>query len=136
MACEAIRCNCRWTQDNHVDDPGCRNHSFGNAIDQLGAAFRNQRRFVVEIWRDRIFGTFAFRQEPVANSPRIQGVAKDSNGKPLPNQRIKLTIGGKAYSTMSDQTGHFAFFARNIPAGSASLLVANQPAQTVSIAAL
>ena len=93
-------------------------------------------RFVVEIWRDRIFGTYAFRQEPVVSSPRVQGLAKDSNGKPLPNQRIKLTIQGKTYSTMSDQAGHFAFFARNLPAGSASLLVANQPAQTVSIAAL
>ena len=33
-------------------------------------------RFVVEIWRDRIFGTYAFRQEPVSGTPRFQGLQK------------------------------------------------------------
>ena len=93
-------------------------------------------RFVVEIWRDRVFGTYAFRQEPVSSTARFQGVAKGADGKPLQNQRVKLTVQGKTYSTMTDQAGHFAFFARNIPAGTASLLVANQAAQAVSISAL
>jgi len=90
-------------------------------------------RFVVEIWRDRVFGTYAFRQEPVNSTARFQGIAKAADGKPLQNQRVKLTVQGKTYSTMTDQVGHFAFFPRNIPAGSASLLVANLATQTVSI---
>lgn len=90
-------------------------------------------RFVVEMWRDRVFGTYAFRQEPVSGSPRFQGIARGANGLPLKKQPVKLGTPGKTYSTITDQSGHFAFFARNIPAGNASLAIANQAPKTVRI---
>jgi hypothetical protein len=92
-------------------------------------------RFVVELWRDRVFGTYAFRQEPVSGSPRFKGIAKAANGLPLQKQPVKLTTRGRTYSTITDKAGHFAFFARDIPAGKASLVIGNQAAQTISIAA-
>jgi hypothetical protein len=93
------------------------------------------QRFVVELWRDRVFGTYAFRQEPVSGSPRFQGIAKTADGLPLQKQPVKLTLQGRTYSTTTDQAGHFAFFARNISPGKAALVIGNQPAQTVLIAA-
>jgi hypothetical protein len=93
-------------------------------------------RFVVEVWRDRLFGTFAFRQEPVSSSARLQGVAKGPDGKPLIKQSAKLTAGGRTYFTVTDEAGHYAFFARNIPAGQASLSIGNQPQNTVLVATL
>ena len=93
-------------------------------------------RFVVELWRDRVFGTYAFRQEPVSGSPRFQGVATGANGLPLQKTTVKLTAGGKTYFATTDQTGHFAFFARNIPSGEASVAIGKQPPRNVSIGAL
>ena len=92
-------------------------------------------RFVVELWRDRLFGTFAFRQEPVNPTPRLQGIAKAADGSPLKNQAVKLVVNGKTYSALSDKNGHYAFYARKIPAGTASLQVAHQAPKTVTIAA-
>jgi hypothetical protein len=93
-------------------------------------------RFVVEVWRDRLFGTFAFRQEPVSSSARLQGIAKGPDGKPLVKQSVKLTAGGKTYVTVTDQAGRYAFFARDIPAGQASLSIGNLPPNAVLVAAL
>ena len=90
-------------------------------------------RFVVEVWRDRVFGTYAFRQQPVSISPRFQGIARGAKGLPLQEQPVKLATKGRTYSTITDQSGHFAFFARNIPAGNASLVIANQAPKTVRI---
>jgi len=90
-------------------------------------------RFVVSMWRDRIFGTYAFTQEPVSATARIKGVAKGADGLPLKQQRVQLQTPGKIYSTITDEAGRFAFFAQSIVPGKATLLIPNQTPQSISI---
>jgi hypothetical protein len=85
------------------------------------------------MWRDRIFGTYAFTQEPVSSTARFKGVAKGADGLPLKRQRVQLKTPGKIYSTTTDEAGHFAFFAQSIVPGKATLLIPNQTPQSISI---
>jgi hypothetical protein len=87
-----------------------------------------QDHFVVNIWYDNLFGTFAFQQSPLSSSARFQGAGA------TPGQHVTLTAGGKVFRTVADKSGKFGFWAPTIPAGAAKLAIGSQPAKTVAVA--
>jgi hypothetical protein len=84
--------------------------------------------FVVTLWYDALFGTFAFQSNPPAPAPRLKG-----NGA-KPGQSVKLVIGGRVFTTVADKHGAYRFFARNIPAGHGMLTIGHGPAKPVKVA--
>ena len=87
-----------------------------------------QDHFVVNVWYDNLFGTFAFQQGQPSLTPRFQG-----SGVP-PAQHVTLTAGGKVFRTVADPKGQFVFRASTIPAGAAVLAIGSQPGKPVTIA--
>ena len=68
-------------------------------------------QFVVAIWDDQVFGTYAFQQLPPASKPLLQGTGAK------PGEIITLVAGGKRFNTVADSSGEYAFFAPTIPTG-------------------
>lgn len=93
------------------------------------------RRFAVELWLDRVFGTVAFRQAQVCDRPRFEGVARRPEGDPWPGQWVALSAEGRSYCTVAGRGGRFAFFSASLPAGKASLEVGDEPGRTVFVGA-
>ncbi|MGH7120855.1 MAG: hypothetical protein ACREFP_18025 [Acetobacteraceae bacterium] len=67
-------------------------------VDAVLASDPNDR-FVVTVWYDRVFGTFAFRSVPPSPSARLTG------GGAKPEGTITLTAGGRTYHTIADAAG-------------------------------
>lgn len=88
--------------------------------------------FVFNLWFDNLFGTYACQVVPKNNTACLQGGAGGSM-LAKPHEEVKLVAQGKAFSTVADAEGKFAFFASNIPMGTAELMIGDRPAQTVSI---
>jgi hypothetical protein len=85
--------------------------------------------FVVTIWYDRLFGTWAFQQGQVAAEAIVSG-----SGSP-PGQIVKLRTGNRTYVTIADRKGNYVFKARSIPEGAVSLTVGNEQATTINVTA-
>jgi hypothetical protein len=83
--------------------------------------------FVVTIWYDQLFGTWAFQQNTVATSPIVAGNGAAAGAK------VQLAIAGRTYVTVASATGRYVFRAASIPNGKATLKVGNQAAKSVSI---
>lgn len=83
--------------------------------------------FVVNVWYDNLFGTFAFQQSTPSATPLLQGSGA------TPGQVVTLTAGTKIFRTVADQTGKYAFSAPTIPAGSAMLSMGTQAPKSVQI---
>lgn len=74
--------------------------------------------YAVEIYQDRVFGSFAFRAAPqLATLARVSGVLLDAAGRPRPHTEVTLKGGGKTFATRSDARGNFAFRSSGIPVG-------------------
>ena len=84
--------------------------------------------FIVNIWYDNLFGTFAFQEVAPPASPMFQGSGAATG------QIVTLTAGGKIFGTVADKNGHFSFHAPSIPAGSAMLSIGTKSAKPVMIA--
>jgi hypothetical protein len=85
-------------------------------IDALLASGKTDE-FVVTVWYDRLFGTFAFQQLQPSNVVRLQGTGAK------PGETVSLTAGGRTFNTIADESGAYAFHAPIIPAGAAMLTV-------------
>jgi hypothetical protein len=85
--------------------------------------------FVVNIWYDALFGTFAFQSVPPASAARLRGQGAQ------PNQEVKLTAGGKVFTTVADAHGAYAFFARAIPGGNGVITIGTGPGHPVQVSA-
>ena len=83
--------------------------------------------FIVVVWYDTLFGTYAFQSLPPATSARLQGKGAK------PGEALVLNIGRKKYHTVADKNGIYAFYAPSIPKGPAKLTIGSGPAQTVQI---
>ena len=86
-----------------------------------------QDYFVVSIWYDTVFGTFAFQQTKPVSANRFQGTGAS------PGQLVTLKAGGSVFRTVADKNGHFVFRARSVPAGAATLTVGSQPPRQVTV---
>jgi hypothetical protein len=85
--------------------------------------------FVVAIWYDSLFGTWAFQQL----QPTSQPVASGSGA--APGTVVKLqSAAGQVHVAVADAQGHYQFRAPNIAPGQAQLFVGNNPPATVEIA--
>ena len=83
--------------------------------------------FVVTIWYDQLFGTFAFQQGQVAPSPIVSGTGAQ------PGEVVRLEVGNRAYVTVAGKNGSYGFRSRSIPNGAATLRVGSQPPKTVTV---
>jgi hypothetical protein len=83
--------------------------------------------FVVTIWYDQLFGTWAFQQGQAGSSAILSGSGA------RPGDVIRLKIGNRAYVTVADARGAYGFRAKSIPQGAASLTVGGRPPTTVNI---
>jgi hypothetical protein len=80
--------------------------------------------YVVEVYYDRLFGTFAFKKVPGSAEPLASGRVTD-RGSPMAGRRVTLMINGKKFSTITDRDGRYAFRATSIRPGNGELSVGN-----------
>ena len=76
-----------------------------------------QDLFVVNIWYDNLFGTFAFESVPVPAGPTVKFQGTGTGAA----QEVSLRAGGKVFRTVTGPDGHFVFRAPHIPSGNAML---------------
>ena len=74
--------------------------------------------FVINIWYDSLFGTFAFQPVEPRATPRLTG----SDAKP--GQEVVLEAGGLQFRTVAGPDGSYQFRAPGIPAGQVTLTFA------------
>lgn len=84
--------------------------------------------FVVTIWYDSLFGTWAFQQ----HHPTAQPVASGSGA--APGAVVTLESAGQVHVAVADAQGHYEFRAPNIAPGTAQVFVGNNPPTTVDVA--
>ena len=84
--------------------------------------------FVVTIWYDSLFGTWAFQQ----HHPTAQPVASGSGA--APGEVVTLESAGQVHVAVADAQGHYEFRAPNIAPGTAQVFVGNNPPTTVDVA--
>lgn len=77
--------------------------------------------YLVDVYVDRVFGTFAFKSAEYRETPFVQGTILQSDGSPAGDREVGLIQGGRIYNTISDQQGIFAFHAAKIREGNATL---------------
>jgi hypothetical protein len=65
--------------------------------------------YTVEVYYDRVFGTFAFRNVSIRAKPVISGTVLNAAGRPLARELVSLTMGDKLFSTHTDKQGRFSF---------------------------
>ena len=83
--------------------------------------------FVLTIWYESLFGTWAFQQvQPV-------GQAVVSGSGAAPGAVVKLESGSKVHATVADAQGHYEFRAPNIAPGKAQVFVGNNPSTTMEV---
>ena len=73
--------------------------------------------FVVQLWYDNLFGTFAFDQLVPAAAAKLTGKGSQ------PAQEVVLQVAGKVFRTFTDKNGEFQFRGPGIPSGPAKLTV-------------
>lgn len=105
-----------------------------NVSNTIGASFNLQSGptdyFVINIYYDTVFGTFAFQQETPTTTSRFAGSGTGAG------QPVTLTAGGKTFHAVTNQNGAFEFRSRTIPAGAATLRIGTEPPKQVVIAAM
>jgi hypothetical protein len=84
--------------------------------------------FVVAIWYDSLFGTWAFQQL----QPTGQPVASGSGA--APGAVVTLQSAGQVHVAVADAQGHYEFRAPNIAPGTAQVFVGTSAPTTVEIA--
>ena len=83
--------------------------------------------FLIAIWYDNLFGTWAFQQLTPSEQPAVSGQGAQ------PGEVVTLEVGGKTHVTVADSKGDYAFRAPNIAAGSGQLLMAGKPPATIQV---
>jgi hypothetical protein len=82
--------------------------------------------YAVEVYYDRAFGTFAFRQVPVNSQPIFSSIATDPSGHPISGALVSLMTGNQKFTTRTDAQGRYAFRAATLKPGRGTLLLGNQ----------
>jgi hypothetical protein len=84
--------------------------------------------FVVTIWYDSLFGTWAFQQHQPTDQPVTSGSGA------APGEVVTLESAGQVHGAVADAQGHYEFRAPNIAPGTAQVFVGNNPPTTVDVA--
>ena len=85
--------------------------------------------FVVTIWYDSLFGTWAFQQLQPTGQPAASGSGA------APGTLVTLRSGSQVHVAVADAQGHYEFRAPNIAPGKVQVFVGNNSPTTVEIAA-
>jgi hypothetical protein len=80
--------------------------------------------YAVQLYFDRVFGTFAFESKPVGTARVIEGRVRNPNGDPIPKKVVTLQKGSARFLTVTDGRGAYAFSMPAIDAGPAILSAA------------
>ena len=75
----------------------------------------------MEIYADVIFGTFAYRNVPVASTAQLSGMVLDNLNKPVPFAQVTLLNNGKRFVARADAQGRYAFHSTSIATGNSSI---------------
>jgi hypothetical protein len=78
---------------------------------------RPDERYIVEVYCDVVFGTFAYRQATSSRTPLLQGTAIGKTGKVAADQIVTLINQGRKFTTRTDSAGRYAFHAKAIKPG-------------------
>lgn len=97
---------------------------FAGSIDEI---------YLVDVFFDRVFGTFAFESVPPAQTAMLSGRVIGADGKPISGKIVKAMVGKKSITTVTNKKGFFEFHSPRI-SGKASLVVDNKIHQEVSVA--
>jgi hypothetical protein len=118
------------TEEKHVKHTltcaGSRSVKIGESVTnavEFNANADAHETYRIQSYYDRVFGTFAFKREPLGSTPAIAGRVIDPSGRPSARQLVTLQIGGRKYSTLTDRQGGYALRAADIPAAPGSLTV-------------
>ncbi len=79
-------------------------------------------QYAVEVYYDRLFGTFAFKKVSVSEAPFVSGRVMD-RGRPMIEQLVTLILDGKKFSTTTNAEGRYEFRAATIKPGNGELFV-------------
>lgn len=79
--------------------------------------------YVISIYYDRVFGTFAFESPPALPKPLISGVVMTPVGLPVANERVTLLVAGRSFETFTNKDGIFRFYAWSIRPGKGRLML-------------
>lgn len=81
--------------------------------------------YVVAVYLDKVFRTFAFRKIPVGNTIKISGrVIKSIDRNPFSNVEVTVRSGARRYVTTTDANGNFRFLSPDIPKGQIEITAA------------
>ncbi|MEZ4886310.1 MAG: hypothetical protein R3E32_16360 [Chitinophagales bacterium] len=80
--------------------------------------------YAIEVYFDKVFGTFATQKVGLNQNPVLVGVATDNSGKVLKNKIIELQSGGQTFVTSTDAEGKYTFRSQNIKSKSGVLKAA------------
>jgi hypothetical protein len=98
-----------------ITQSSARQHDDSHTVSNSIGLFANaNERYVVEIYCDVVFGTFAYRQVVTSTTPLI-------SGKAVPNQIITLLNNRKKFTTRSNSSGNYSFHASTIKPGNSLL---------------
>ena len=89
--------------------------------------------YAVEVYRDRIFGSFAFRSVPIEATPVVSGTVVTLGGTAMAGASVTLRTGGKRYNATANQVGGFGLRAKTISSGKAKLFVGRELIATVEL---
>ena len=81
--------------------------------------------YLLQVYVDRVFGTFAFQKRLGLTKPAVSGTVTSARGRPIAAEPVTLLIGGKSYVTYTDRNGAFRFYDKAIASGKASLKLRN-----------
>jgi hypothetical protein len=80
--------------------------------------------YAVQVYFDRVFGTFAFESIPVGSTPVIEGRVRNPSGIPVPGQVVTFQNARAKFLTVTNNQGAYSFSMQAIGAGSATLSAA------------
>jgi hypothetical protein len=83
----------------------------------------SNENYIVSIYYDRVFGTFAFEPPPAFSKPLISGVITTPVGLPVAHESVTLISAGKSFKTFSNKDGIFRFYAWSIKPGKGKLIL-------------
>ncbi len=89
--------------------------------------------YIVDVYYDRIFGTFAFERGQAAQMAMLTGTVTWPDGKPMSGKTITLVIANKPIVTATNKEGRFEFYSSRIRGGTASLVVDNKVYRKVDL---
>lgn len=82
--------------------------------------------YAVDLYRDTLFGTFAFRPWFLTEGAFVSGQVFSEVGGPAAKIRVSLKIGGRSYVVLTDREGRFEFHSPWIAPGAGELVVGRQ----------